>query len=386
MPRRVPVLVFLSAAVLAPAPRAAAQFTAGNVVVLRIGDGATTLSASASPGALVEINAATGLPTGVTVALPTAAAANAGGITFGGTATLATHLHRSTDRAFLTVAGYDAPVGTASVGTSPSTTANRTIAQITGPGAVTTQRMTDTTFSAGEARSVVSDGTQYWLGGSAPASADRGVRYVSGASATGSTRLVTATVGDVNVFNNRLFYSTSTAVNAVAGSPPPTGGTPATTPLVNGTNVNGFVLFDRDPGSGDPALGGLDTLYIADVGNIIKLEFAGTSWAPRGTFDSGQLGNTLFGLTGALNGGTVELYATDTSVNGKLAKITDASAFGDNINASDTWSLAAGANLTFRGVDFAPAPVPEPEAVLAAAAGGLGLAGLAHRRRSNPVA
>ncbi|HET6573866.1 MAG TPA: PEP-CTERM sorting domain-containing protein [Fimbriiglobus sp.] len=363
-------------------PQASAQFTPGNIVVLRIGNGTSISSGAAAPGTLIEINSATGVPTGSVVALPIATAANSGGITFSISTTTAASLHRSTDGTFLNVAGYDAPVGSAGVASSASFATNRTIAQIGSSGAVSTQRLTDTSYSGGDVRAVISNGTQYWLGGDASSTADRGVRFVANNSAASSTRLVNANVRDVNIFNNRLFDSTSTAISVVGGSPPPTSGTQTPIPVTNGSNINGFVFFDRDAGVGDASLGGLDTLYFADGSNIIKLEFSGSSWINKGIFNSNNLGNVLFGLTGALNGGTVELFATDTSASGSLAKITDTSTFGTDMIATDMWSLTAGANFTFRGVDFAPTPVPEPATVLAVVAIGLGLARLRRRKTS----
>jgi hypothetical protein len=379
---RIGLVAAVVVAAFGSGPQASAQFTPGNVVVLRIGNG-TTLSTSAAPGTLIEINSATGVPTGYTVALPTAAAANNGGITFSGNATTAAHLHRSTDGMFLTAVGYDAPVGSSVVAQSSSLTYGRTIVRIDGSGLAVTQRLTDETFSASDARSAISDGTRYWLGGNASSTTFRGVRHVANSSATTSNRLVSADVRDVNIFNNRLFYSTSGGINAVTGSPPPTGGTVTTTPVTAGNNnVNGFVFFDRDAGVGAPDLGGLDTLYFADGTNILKLEYSSGSWSPRGSFNSSNLNNVNFGLTGALNGGTVELYATETGANGSLVKITDTTAFGGTMFATDVWSLPAGANFTYRGVDFTPTPVPEPGTALAVAAIGLGLARLWRRQVS----
>lgn len=376
----------VAAGLLLAAPAAAQQFTSGNIVVLRIGDGITSLSAASSQGTLVEVNSATGAATGFTVDLPTKSSSNSGGITFSGSSASAPYLHRSTDGSMLTVIGYDAPVNSSNVATSGAGTYRRTIGEVTAAGTVTTTRMSgDTTYGGGEARSAVSDGTHFWIGGTASNGLD-GLRYVSSASATTSTQLVSGNVRDVNIFNNQLFYSDSNAnaIVAVGSNGPPTSGSPSTRTVLNSTNgltstPNGFLFLQRTASSGDSSLGNLDTAYVATAANISKFEWDGNTWTQRGSYDSTNLGNT-FAVTGAVNGSSVDLYVTDQ--NNKLEKITDTSAFGSSISATDVWTYNAGSNYALRGVDFGPSsPTPEPTGVLAVVAGGLGLGALARRRR-----
>src|SRR5205085_8054048 len=94
-------LSFISSAVIA------APFTAGNIVIYRVGDGGATLG---STGTAVFLDEYT--PAGVlvqSVAMPTAG--SSGRLVASGTATTEGFLTRSEDGRYLVVPGYDAALG-----------------------------------------------------------------------------------------------------------------------------------------------------------------------------------------------------------------------------------------------------------------------------------
>src|SRR5919109_3493671 len=115
-------LVLVSSAIASP-------FTAGNLVIYRVGDGVAALG---SGGTAVFLDEYT--PAGVfvqSIAMPTAASPR---LVASGTATSEGFLTRSEDTRYLIVPGYDAALGTASITTS--TTVPRVIGRVDGNGNV----------------------------------------------------------------------------------------------------------------------------------------------------------------------------------------------------------------------------------------------------------
>src|ERR1043166_59290 len=117
-----------------PAP--AAAFTAGNLVVYRVGDGGTALSGNAAAVFLDEYT--TGGTLVQSIAMPTAVNGSNKRLTASGTATSEGFLTRSVDGNYLIVPGYDTNVGTATITTSASATINRVIGRVDAAGNVDT--------------------------------------------------------------------------------------------------------------------------------------------------------------------------------------------------------------------------------------------------------
>lgn len=383
------------AAILLLAPDVGAQFTPGNLAVLRTGNG-TTLTSTVGAGAGILQFDTTGKVVSITgttsnysaASTPIVTLATGGsGIVFDGGSAFEGGLNRATDGSTLVVAGYAAAVGT----TVPAT--NRTVARVTAAGIASYQGLTSGA-GAGNIRSVATiDAGQTWLTGT-------GIGAVT-ATAGGDTATTVAAspsaFRSLDVFGttNALFGSTSSTSQGVyrigTGSAPTS---PATANLLlsNGTMAaTGFWMADRAAGF-DYGGTGLDTAYVLSTNSMIyKFEFDGGNWVGRGTIAMDNRIPGVTGLAGAFltgsltSDGKVELFAT-FDVNGQtsnnyLVKVTDAAAFtASNPDATLNWSVAAESGYSFRGVDSTPTPVPEPAAVLALAAGGLAVGASVRRR------
>jgi predicted extracellular nuclease len=330
----------------------AAGFTPGDIVVVRLGDGGTGLSGAAAPVFLDEYT-----PDGAlvqTIPLPTSVAGANKRLTMSGSATTEGALALSADGNYLTLAGYDADPGTASISSSSTSTVSRVVARVGGGGAVDSSTAISDIFSGVSVRGAVSDdGSRFWVVG-----ASGGVRLAPLGSAGGTTQINSAAPTNLRVAGiagGQLSVSTGSApggIYAVGSGLPTTGGqTPTLTAAA--PSPYGFVALDSDP-----AVPGVDTLYIADDsaspnGGILKFSFDGTAWSARGAFRPG--GSGVRGLTGSITPGGVTLFATTSTTSNALVKVDDTAAYNAPIAATATTLKTAAANTVLRGVAFAPA-------------------------------
>jgi hypothetical protein len=353
-----------------------AQFTPGSLVVVRVGTGTGGLTTSATAVFLDEYTTSGSLV--ASRPLPTTATVTGNAaLTLAGSGTAEGALQLSADGRYLTLAGYNATVGTGSVSTSG---VDRVVARVElSTGTIdTTTRITDG-YTANSIRSAVTDdGSRFWTGGNGSGGTG-GTRLVTLGSTGASTQISTTVTNTrvVEIAGGQLYTSAATAPVigvATVGTGLPTAAGQPTTQLVNTPNAYGYAFLDRSP-----TVAGVDTLYVADqAGGLFKFSFNGSTWTARSSF-AGQ----LTGLTARDNGTSVDLYATSGTGSGNsIIRITDTAAFDENLSATSTPIATAGANTAFRGLELTP--VPEPGTVLGLAAAGLGLAGLARRvtRRS----
>ena len=326
-------------------------FTPGNIVVVRIGNGTTTLTSAAQAVFLDEYT-----PCGVhvqSIALPITVSGINRRLTLPMYDVTEGYLSLSRNGNSLVLAGYDADPGTASVSTSAGTAVKRTIAVVNMDGTINTSTALADAFSGTVIRSAVADSNRIWImGGSG------GVRYTT-LGATSSTLIATTTGRFVNIVDSGLYIS-STAGSirmATVGS-----GLPVTSPQtvtgLPGFPATGspyqFYLADLDPGTP-----GADVLYVAEDGAkaLSKYSLVSGSWTANGTV--GLATDIYRGVTGKVEGSHVVLYATRRNSNvikggSQIVTFRDTSGFNATVAGNFELVATADSNTIIRGIVLLP--------------------------------
>jgi len=341
-------------------PRA---FTPGNLLVLRVGDGTTTLGVNADSVALVEFT-----PDGTLVQEIPVAAAGSTALTLGTNPNNGI-LSLAADRQSVTFGGYRTAAGSAN---PVPANVPRVVGSVGADGVVDTSRGFAGVFTSEDFRSVATDdGSNYWLSG-AGINDTGGVRHVTadGTSLTGllasppaNPNMRQVLVVDGNLFTASGSNPTGRSIYPVGTGLPTTGGQPLVElpPIGGSSQWQSFFFADLDPAVSWGNTG-FDTIYAtADFAAITKLSYvasdAGFNWVDRGSVVLAGAS----GITGFVGGdGAVTLYVSSTTAaTGGISTIVDSSGAGGalsgtaaNINAATP--IAAGANYAFRGLAFVP--------------------------------
>ena len=332
----------------------AAGFTAGNIVVYRVGDGSALLGATATAVFLDEYTPAGTLVQ--SIALPTTISGLNRRLTATGNSTTEGLMTRSVDGQYLIVAGYDTTVGTAVPGSA--TTINRVVGRIDSTGTInTTTALNDPSANIRGAAST--NGTDLWISCSS-----NGSRYSTLGTVGGSTQLSTTVTNlrGTAIFNNQLYVSSASGafqgVASVGSGTPTTSGQTITLlpgfPTAAGPSPLAFAFFNST------------TLYVADDrsiatgGGLQRWSLSGGTWTLSKTFTSG-LTVGVRGVTVTTNGsGQAMVFATTANTPSQLVKVTDTNSAGDAFTTIGT----AGTNTAFRGVALAPSSGPPNQAIV----------------------
>ena len=342
-----------------------AQFSAGNIVVSQVTTNAGAASSAANAVSLVEYTPA-GIATTKIVALPTVVNGANKRLTDSGSATSDSRIKLSQDGRFITVPGYDAVLGSASVTGTASATVNRVIGLVNvATGAVdTTTALTDA-YSGNNIRSAVTiDGTSFYTAGTGT---NPGVRYVSTVGATTSVQLETAptNIRTVDIYAGKLYFSSGSSpylgLNTLNVALPTTSGATSTNLFSGQTAASQYDFFFASP----------TVVYIADDsspasgGGVQKWVNTGTTstptWTKEYTITAGL--NTTSGassVAGTTNpDGTVTLYVVTGNgnplsggfpISNALATASDTIANTTLPATSFTTLATSPANTVYRGI------------------------------------
>jgi hypothetical protein len=331
-----------------------------DVLVVRIGDGSATLSTSAAAVFLERRSGADGASV-ATIALPTAVSGSQRRLTLSGTATSEGALARSADGKYVTLAGYDAAPGTATVASSTTASVNRVVGRVDSAGTIDTSTALDVAFNAASVRAAVTeDGTAFWVAGQSS-----GVQYATLGSTTGATQL---TVSPTNlrtceIAGSQLYCDAASgtfqSVFAVGSGLPTTTGQTATVlpglPTTAGPSPYAFALLDRNAN-----VAGLDTLYLADDrttasgGGLQKWTFNGITWTLAKTFTNG-LGAGLRGVTAWTEGANVVLVVSEAGTPpNRLLTLVDEGSLDPSYAPTFSAIATSPADTVYRGVVRAP--------------------------------
>jgi hypothetical protein len=322
-------------------------FTAGNLVVNRIGNGSTLTSGVAFNISIVELNTA-----GTTQQTLTTLFTSSNLLTESATGTSNGQINSF--NTFLGVPGYNSALATAGVATSNTKATN-----LIGTGATVVNRVVFPTsgsplpFTGDNFRSIVPSSSSTFYASGDGSSGTGGIWYYNGTSFTQISTTVTNT-RNVDIFNDNLYFSTgsgSTRGVYKVGSGLPTSSAQTSTSEINmgsAASPYGFVLSPDG-----------NTMYVADdrastLGGIYKFTKSGGAWSQAYLLGTGV---SLIGARGLMvdfSGSDPIIYATtaEASLN-RIIKITDTGS-----GSSSTTLATAASNYVFRGVDFAPAAAP----------------------------
>ena len=328
----------------------AQSFGAGNIVVVRIGNGSSMTAGTAQPVFLDEYNPCgelirsiplpvTGSGSNKRLTLPPASADFSEG-----------YISLSEDGQYLALGGYDAATGTAAVTSSTSSTVNRVVGIIDASANVNTSTAFSNRFSTVSIRSAVTDGANVWAAGG-----NGGIVYASTGSTGTSNVLLTSTTGRcLNIYDGQL-YASSTATNlrmsrVGAGLPTTASQTMTNLPGYPSTGGSPFQFFMTRLNGSDT----VNVLYIADNNQLKKYSLVSGSWIANGVI--GTTGDKYRGLTGTLNGSDVVLYALRRNdAGGEIIQYTDNTGHNASFAAlTPIIIVQAESNKVFRDLSMAP--------------------------------
>ena len=338
-----------------------AQFTSGNLVVVRLGNGTVYNGGAAARCFLDEYTTSGTLVQ--TIAMPvTASGGNRKFMLnngfYGGQITL------SGDNRYLLVPGFDVDEFSQPLTSFTPSIAPRIVARIDKNGTINTTTSTGAYNGESIEAAYSTNGTNIWVcGTNINNDGTGGIRYLT-FGATTSTQINAGAqfVGfrTLGAYNNQLFVTADYGNISLAsvGS-----GFPVTTaalsnlpglPTNNSPIPTGFFMADLDAGVAGP-----DVIYFLD-GNVFggatantlsKYSLVSGIWVKNNAINI----DNPKGMTASLAGNSVTLYVT---TNSGISKVTDATGYNANITAAFSSIATAPANTFFRGISFTPSDFP----------------------------
>lgn len=321
-------------------PDAGPTTDATTFVVVRVGP-------AADGGALSNASAAVqltwyALATGAavrTVALPS-------GFTLSGSAT-SEGLLAHAPSGYWTLAGYGSVPGVAGIASAAAI--NRVVARIGDDGGTDTSTAFADAYAGNNVRAAATaDGTGFWLGGTATASA--GVRYAAlGATTTTDVFSQVLNIRAVKVFAGQLYASTATDAGAGVARVFAVGtGLPQTASAAS--PLDGVTVL----ATGDFVLLGPNTLYVVDTGNgvgVRRFTKSGATWNETSALHT-PAGVACIGVAARDPGDGGAPVVLCTGGNGVVYRWDDDGIQSDGGTPAPVPLVTAPAGTVYRGLGF----------------------------------
>lgn len=329
-------------------------FTAGSIVVIRVGVPDNELPAGTAPVFLEEFSASGKHLQ--TIPIP---ASGDNKLTLGGRSITEGVLKRSANGALLTFGGYELTSGVSNP-SSNTTNANRRVAMVNANAQIdfSNRLPMDSLYPNASFRAVVTrDGSKFWTAGGNQGV--RGFRYGSD-----STFVISNTVTNlrgIDIQFGQLFINhgsgvVNTRIMQVGNGVPEISEVTAT-PLP-GLPTSGSAGCDFFFADLNPAIEGPDVLYFADdLSGLRKYSLVSGTWVLNSITGSGA--DLYRGLTGIQVFGGAILYTVFRAGNqavggGQLGLLVDLSGYNAPMSAVPQVLAVAAPNTGFRGIALAP--------------------------------
>lgn len=329
-----------------------APFGSGNLAVLRVGSGSAALSSACTEVFVDEYTTAGVLVQ--SIALPTAADGGNQPFCVSGSATSEGMMSLSADGRSLTVPGYAATPGTASIATAAGI--NRVVAIIDANGTVDTSTSFSDGYLLNNVRSATSvNGFQFWLSGTGN-TASGGVRVIDLGDST-STQVSTTVTNTraIAIFGNQLYVSASSGAFRLAivgtGVPDTAGQTITNLPGFSTSAGSPYQFYFADL---DAGVAGMDTLWVANdnATGLQKHALVAGNWVALNAV--GVAADAYRGLTRV--GGN--LYFTGRASGVGVIRSIAGGAYFEDLNGTANTIVTAGANQVFQGIAQTPQGAP----------------------------
>jgi hypothetical protein len=320
---------------------ASAQFTAGNISVLQVGDGASTLANTGNQIILKEFSPF-GTPT-FSVPVPitgTNALRNSGTATSEGALTL------SSNGQHLIFGGYNTvTTPSTSISGASATLIPRGVGMVNAAGSFSLAATSNTFYSANNIRGAASDGAGNFWG----AGANQGTNYFGNTNTPALIQNTITNTRSIYLNGSNLLFSTGSGTAGIYSTPNAfTSGGPVTPYLITagtGTGTASPYAFYQNPGA--------TVMYVADDrssangGGIQKFVNTGT-WTYTYTIPTGTVGAR--GVIADFSNAIPVIYATTAEGAGnRIVVIGDIGAI-----STATTIVTSGTNTIFRGIAFSP--------------------------------
>ena len=364
--------------------QAVLPFTAGDLVLYRVGDAGDAAGTTAATDVWLDEYTEAGVLVG-SMEMPTSTVGSQFALTAQGNATSEGLLTISPNEQYLGLTGYGVAPGSATPSTAASSTDNRVvgIVNVANGSVDTSTALTDASSTSSFRSAITTDGTSIWLDGGAG-----GARYTT-KGATTSTQLSTAITNlrQIQIYpttanpSGQLMISTASGsavrIGAVGAGLPITAGSGITTlPGTTGASPSGpYAFVQLTLGAGSVP----DTMYVADDGNstVEKWSLVSGSWTLTGS----EAMTAPRGIAAVVTNGVVDVFVTSGSSGAitNIDKFVDASGYGGTFSSGTNIITQLPSGEQFRGV-VELTLVPEPTTFALVGVGMLGLLAIRRRR------